>query len=52
MASAWHIGKLEIASRVLVAPMSGITDLTFRRVLARFAPGYVVSEMVAGKEFA
>ena len=52
MASTWHIGKREIASRVLVAPMSGITDLPFRRVLARFAPGYVVSEMVAGKEFA
>ena len=52
MALTWHIGKREIGSRVLVAPMSGITDLPFRRVLARFSPGYVVSEMVAGKEFA
>ena len=52
MASALTIGKVELASRVLVAPMSGVTDLPFRRVLSRFQPGCVVSEMVAGKEFA
>jgi len=44
------IGNAQIDSRVLVAPMSGVTDLPFRRVLQRFEPGYVVSEMVAGKE--
>ena len=52
MGKPFKIGKLEIASRVLVAPMSGVTDLPFRRVLQRFEPGYVVSEMVAGKELA
>ena len=52
MGKPLKIGKLEIASRVLVAPMSGVTDLPFRRVLQRFEPGYVVSEMVAGKELA
>ena len=45
-----HIGNIEVASRILVAPMSGVTDLPFRRVLQRYDPGYVVSEMVAGKE--
>jgi len=50
MPAALSIGKVEIASRVLVAPMSGVTDLPFRRVLQRYDPGYVVSEMVAGKE--
>lgn len=44
-----HIGKHELCSRVLVAPMSGITDLPFRRILARFQPGLVVSEMVASE---
>lgn len=42
-----HIGKYRLGSRVLVAPMSGVTDLPFRRVLQRFNPGLVVSEMVA-----
>ena len=50
MPPALSIGKVEIDSRVLVAPMSGVTDLPFRRVLQRYAPGYVVSEMVAGKD--
>ena len=45
-----HIGKLAIGSRVLVAPMSGVTDLPFRRILSRFHPGAVISEMVAGEK--
>lgn len=47
-----HIGKLALRSRVIVAPMSGVTDLPFRRILSRFAPGAVVSEMVAGEGLA
>lgn len=43
------IGKHELSSRVLVAPLSGLTDLPFRRILQRFKPGLVVSEMVAGE---
>jgi len=39
MRSQLYIGKHELRSRVLVAPMSGITDLPFRRVLQQFAPG-------------
>ncbi len=44
-----HIGKHRLTSRVLAAPMSGVTDLPFRRVLQRFGPGLVVSEMVASE---
>lgn len=44
-----QIGKHILTSRVLVAPMSGITDLPFRKILQRFKPGLVVSEMVAGE---
>ena len=43
------IGKHELTSRVLVAPLSGLTDLPFRRILQQFKPGLVVSEMVAGE---
>ncbi len=35
---------------VLLAPMAGITDLPFRRAVARFGAGLVVSEMVASQE--
>lgn len=35
---------------VILAPMAGITDLPFRRVVARFGAGLVVSEMVASEE--
>jgi tRNA-dihydrouridine synthase B len=35
---------------VLLAPMAGITDLPFRRVVAGFGAGLVVSEMVASQE--
>lgn len=35
---------------VVLAPMSGITDLPFRRVVAGFGAGLVVSEMIASGE--
>ncbi|MEP1230846.1 MAG: tRNA dihydrouridine synthase DusB [Litorimonas sp.] len=47
-----HIGDMQLRSRVLVAPMSGVTDLPFRRTLQHFQPGLVVSEMVAGEGLA
>ncbi len=41
---------LGLTSPVLLAPMAGITDLPFRRVVAGFGAGLVVSEMVASQE--
>jgi len=49
MANPIHIGKHVLKSRVLIAPMSGVTDLPFRKVLHQFKPGLVVSEMVASE---
>ena len=43
------IGGVQTANRVLLAPMSGVTDLPFRRIAARFGAGLVVSEMVASE---
>ncbi|WP_256372871.1 tRNA dihydrouridine synthase DusB [Breoghania sp. L-A4] len=43
------IGGLRTANCVLLAPMSGVTDLPFRRIAARFGAGLVVSEMVASE---
>jgi len=44
------IGDIEIANRVLLAPMSGITDAPFRRLAARLGAGLVVSEMTASDD--
>ena len=44
------IGDITIANRVLVAPMSGITDAPFRRLAAALGAGLVVSEMTASDD--
>jgi nifR3 family TIM-barrel protein len=41
------IGGLKVPNRVLLAPMSGITDTPFRRFAERLGAGLVVSEMTA-----
>nr|WP_227754160.1 tRNA dihydrouridine synthase DusB [Stagnihabitans tardus] len=45
-----QIASHPLATPVLLAPMAGITDLCFRRVVAGFGAGLVVSEMVASEE--
>lgn len=41
---------MDLHPPVLLAPLAGITDLPFRRLVARFGAGLVVSEMVASQE--
>ncbi len=45
-----HLNDITLDPPVLLAPMAGITDLPFRRLVARFGAGLVVSEMVASQE--
>lgn len=45
-----HIGPLSIADPVLLAPMSGVSDMPFRRLVKGFGAGLVVSEMIASRE--
>jgi tRNA-dihydrouridine synthase B len=40
-------GGVRIANPVILAPMSGVTDLPFRRLARRLGAGLVVSEMIA-----
>ena len=42
-----RVGPVEIPNRVVLAPMSGITDAPFRRLAERLGAGLVVSEMTA-----
>ncbi|MGB7432552.1 MAG: tRNA dihydrouridine synthase DusB [Ahrensia sp.] len=46
-----HIGTVRFPNRVLLAPMSGVTDLPFRRRAARHGAGAVISEMIASQEY-
>ncbi len=46
------IGDIAVANRVLLAPMSGITDAPFRRLSATLGAGLVVSEMTASDDLA
>jgi tRNA-dihydrouridine synthase B len=41
------IGDVRIGGRVLVAPMTGVSDLPFRRTASRLGAAYVATEMVA-----
>lgn len=41
------IGPVEIACPVILAPMTGVTDLPFRRMVRRFGSGLNVTEMIA-----
>lgn len=44
-----QIGPICLASPVILAPMSGVSDLPFRRLVRRFGAGLVVSEMIASQ---
>lgn len=43
------IGDIKLSSPVILAPMSGVTDLPYRKLVKRFGAGLVVSEMVASR---
>lgn len=44
-----RIGPVEVAAPVVLAPMSGVTDMPFRRLVKRAGAGLVVSEMIASR---
>jgi tRNA-dihydrouridine synthase B len=44
-----QIGKIQLEDNVLLAPMSGVTDLPFRKLVKNFGASLVVSEMIASR---
>jgi tRNA-dihydrouridine synthase B len=44
-----HVGPLTIDAPVILAPMTGVTDLPFRRIVKRYGAGLTVSEMIASQ---
>ena len=47
LSSTWRIGPVEIPTRVVLAPMAGVSVQAFRRQGRRFGAGLVCSEMVS-----
>jgi tRNA-dihydrouridine synthase B len=45
--SPWRIGPVEVPTRVVLAPMAGVSVQAFRRQGRRFGAGLVCSEMVS-----
>lgn len=44
------IGNLELENNILLAPMAGVTDLSFRKICKRYGnPGLVCTEMISSK---
>ena len=43
------IGNVEIKHPIIMAPMAGITNVAYRRLVKEFGAGLVVSEMVSDK---
>ena len=43
------VGPVELIDPVILAPMSGVTDMPFRRLVKRAGAGLVVSEMIASE---
>jgi len=52
MRTGLQIGDVSVPGRVLMAPMTGITDLPFRQLASRLGAAYVATEMVAAAELA
>ncbi|MBU1377966.1 MAG: tRNA dihydrouridine synthase DusB [Alphaproteobacteria bacterium] len=51
MSTVLDIGGVKVGGRVWIAPMTGISDLPFRRAASRLGASYVATEMVACAEF-
>ena len=43
------IGDIQLENNVILAPMSGVTDTAFRRVVKSYGAGLLVSEMIASR---
>src|SRR5258706_11217809 len=52
MGNKLKVGSVDVAAKVWIAPMTGVSDLPFRLAACRLGASYVATEMVACAEFA
>ncbi len=43
----WKIGNVEIKNRIVFAPMAGISNESFRKIIKSMNPGLIYSEMIS-----
>jgi nifR3 family TIM-barrel protein len=51
MSNPLQLGDVSVGGRAWIAPMTGVSDLPFRRAASRLGAAYVATEMVACAEF-
>ena len=51
MSNTLKVHKVEVPGRAWIAPMTGVSDLPFRKAASRLGAAYVSTEMVACAEF-
>lgn len=51
MSKSLAIGDIEVGGRAWIAPMTGVSDLPFRKAASKLGAAYVATEMVACAEF-
>ena len=44
-----EIGNVKLNNNIVLAPMAGITDRSFRMICEKFNPGLVCTEMISAK---
>ena len=45
-----NIGNVELENNILLAPMAGVTDLSFRKICKKYGnPSLVCTEMISSK---
>ena len=45
----WKIGDIEIKNRIVLAPMAGISNTSYRKIIKEMGAGLIVAEMVSDK---
>lgn len=45
----WKIGNVEIKNRIVLAPMAGISNTTYRKIIKEMGAGLIFAEMVSDK---
>ena len=46
---SWYIGNVEIKNKILLAPMAGISNTSYRKIIKEMGAGLIYAEMVSDK---
>lgn len=45
----WKIGNVEIQNQIVLAPMAGISNTSYRKIIKEMGAGLIYAEMVSDK---